>query len=296
MAQVNMANIKLYPDTIADNSRWRNFESRSDDVYVCTPAKCGTTWTQTIVANLIFGGENLPQPVMQLCPWVEAVFNPEEEMFQNLAQQKHRRAIKSHCAADGIPWFDDAKYIFVGRDARDVFMSMSNHLERMKHFEDLNALAASEGRPERPVYDGDIHGFYKQWINDSSHYFDIVASYWERRAQSNLLLVHYNDLKQDLDGGVRRIAQFLDIDLSESRYREVVRRCSFEYMRTHPEMVGDLEVMFEGGLKGFIFKGTNGRWREVLSEDEVSAYERRAKEWLPNEAKEWLEQGGKHHG
>ena len=295
MAKVNMAEIKLYPDAIADNRRWANFEPRADDIYVCTPAKCGTTWTQTIIANLIFGGEDLPQPVMQLCPWVEAVFNPEESMFENLSKQTHRRAIKSHCAADGIPWFDDAKYIFVGRDARDVFMSMSNHLERMKHIEDMNALAASEDRPEMPKYDGDIHAFYDQWMNNSSDFFDIAASYWERRSQDNLLFVHYADLKQDLAGGVKRIARFLDIELTEPQYQTVTERSSFEYMRNHPEMVGDLEVMFEGGLKGFIFKGTNGRWRDVLSEEEVGVYKSRAQQWLPNDAIKWLENGGNIH-
>jgi len=292
MAKVNMADIKIYPHSISDNTRWQNFESRENDIYVCTPAKCGTTWTQTIVANLIFAGEDLPMPVMQLCPWVEAVFNPEQQMFDTLSQQNHRRAVKSHSAADGLPWFGDAKYIFVGRDARDVFMSMSNHLHRMKSVEEMNALAASEDRPEMQAYDGNIHGFYEQWMNDSSQFFDIVASFWARKSQDNLLFVHYNDLKQDLGGGVKRIAQFLGIELTESQYQRVIERCSFEYMRNHPEMVGDMEVMFEGGLKGFIFKGTNGRWREVLSEEELSVYHSRARQWLPNDAIKWIENGG----
>ena len=71
------------------------------------------------------------------------------------------------------------------------------------------------------------------------------------------------------------------VELSEPEYREVIQRCSFDYMRNHPEMVGDMEIMFEGGLKGFIFKGTNGRWREVLSEDDISIYKARAREFIP---------------
>ena len=35
-----------------------------------------------------------------------------------------------------------------------------------------------------------------------------------------------------------------------------------------------MQMAFEGGIKGFIFKGTNGRWRDVLTDDEVAAYQR----------------------
>jgi aryl sulfotransferase len=62
-------------------------------------------------------------------------------------------------------------------------------------------------------------------------------------------------------------------------------------MREAGDKVGPFDMMFEGGAKGFIFKGTNGRWREVLSDDEVTRYQKRAAELLPPKAVEWLEHG-----
>ena len=47
----------------------------------------------------------------------------------------------------------------------------------------------------------------------------------------------------------------------------------------------------KGGAKGFIFKGTNGRWRDVLTADELAQYQRRATGFLPPEAMHWLEFG-----
>ena len=35
--------------------------------------------------------------------------------------------MKSHLAADGLRFFPQAKYIVVGHDTRDVFMSLFNH-------------------------------------------------------------------------------------------------------------------------------------------------------------------------
>ena len=39
-----------------DSSVWNEFRFRPDDVVIATYGKAGTTWTQQIVAQLIFGG------------------------------------------------------------------------------------------------------------------------------------------------------------------------------------------------------------------------------------------------
>ena len=56
-----------------------------------------------------------------------AFTGPAEPMLAALEAQKHRRFVKCHLAADGVPFFPQAKYIVVGRDTRDVFMSLWNH-------------------------------------------------------------------------------------------------------------------------------------------------------------------------
>ncbi len=53
----------------------------------------------------------------------------------------------------------------------------------------------------------------------------------DRAARTELLMVHYNDLKKDLAGEMRRIAGFLDMDIPESLWPELVEGADFEYMR-----------------------------------------------------------------
>jgi aryl sulfotransferase len=63
-------------------------------------------------------------------------------------------------------------------------------------------------------------------------------------------------------------------------------------MRARPAEIGTF-WNFEGGAESFLFKGTNGRWRDVLSAEEVAAYVRRTAEILPAEAVGWLERGSR---
>ena len=131
-ATVPFSAMKQYRTPVADNTRWANFVHRPGDIYVCTPPKCGTTWMQTIVASLLWPDGDAPGSVMYVCPWIDAEFRPIDEVLAQLDAQTHRRSIKTHTPADGIPWFDTGKYIVVGRDGRDAFMSWVNHIANMK--------------------------------------------------------------------------------------------------------------------------------------------------------------------
>src|SRR5206468_12107470 len=108
-----------YRHLVFDNRRWQLFVPRADDIFVCTPPKCGTTWMQTIVVELLFPDGDAPGPVTHIAPWIDARFEPIDVVLERLEAQTHRRSIKTHTAADGIPWFSDASYIVVGRDGRD---------------------------------------------------------------------------------------------------------------------------------------------------------------------------------
>lgn len=282
--------MREYRNAVMDNARWAGFEARPGDIFVCTPSKCGTTWMQAIVASLLWPDGDTPGPIMQVCPWIEAKFMPAEAMHAMLRGQPHRRAMKSHTPADGIPWFSQAKYITVGRDGRDAFMSWCNHIQRMKLIDRLNDQADVEGIARMKKFEGDYHAFFRSWLTENN-YFDVVASFWARRNEPNLMFAHYNDMKADLEGEMRRVAAFLDIDIPESKWPAVVDRCSFESMRDVEGGSDPMGGFFEGGTKGFIFKGTNGRWRDVLTDDEIAAYHRRVAETLPADAATWIENG-----
>src|SRR3954468_20138529 len=260
-----------YRDIIADNRRWERFVARPGDVFVCTPAKCGTTWMQAIVATLIFDGP-APGRVLEVAPWIEGRYEPVDEMIDRLDAQTHRRSIKSHTKADGIPWYPTASYIVVGRDGRDVFMSFHNHMRNMRpeFMMELAVTAADDGielDDALPPVD-DIHEFFAWWLANPI-WFEHLASFWPHLGEPNVRFVHYNDLLANLDAQMRGIAEFLAIDVDERRWPDLVERCTFAAMKNRADELADFSTSFVGGADTFLYRGSNARWRDVLTPAEL---------------------------
>ena len=106
------------------------------------------------------------------------------------------------------------------------------------------------------------------------------------------MLIHFNDMKRDLEGSVRQIADFLGITLDEATMAKVVEHSSFDWMKQHAHLAAPLGgSIWEGGATTFINKGTNGRWQGTLTADEIAAYDARAVAELGPECAAWLANG-----
>lgn len=279
-----------YRHIVSDNLRWAEFEHRPGDIFVCTPAKNGTTWMQSIVMKLQFPGAP-PGPVFEVAPWLDARFEPIDDVLARLDAQTYRRHMKTHTPAFGIPMWDDASYIVVGRDGRDACMSFLNHMRNTQP--ELMGRLVMSAIDEGIALDGppppleDEHAFFA-WYLEGGHQFEHIASWWEHRDDPNVLLVHYDDLKADLDGEMRRVAAFLDIPVDESIWADQVAACTFEGMKARAAEIADFESHFVGGADTFLYKGTNGRWRDVLTPDELAAYDIAVAKWLTPDCARWL--------
>ena len=284
---------RIYRSALIDSARWTSYNHRPGDIFVCASPKCGTTWMQTIVASLLWPDGNFPGAVvMEMGPWFDGLIYDFAELSARLEAQTHRRFIKTHTPADGIPIFDTASYIVVARDGRDAFVSFVDHLKHMRddQIERLNAQAMAQGINPAVKFRGDVHGFFERWITDAPP-LRHLATWWDLRGEPNVLFVHYNDLQADLEGEMRRVAAFLNIDIPAGRWPGVVERCTFERMRGDADKVGNFQRVFEGGAESFFFRGTKGRWRDVLTEGELQRYQDRVEELLAPEAAHWLEHG-----
>jgi hypothetical protein len=67
-----------------DSERWERFAFRSDDVVISTPAKCGTSWMQTIVGMLVLDRIDLGRPISTISPWLDMLIYTDEEIFRLL--------------------------------------------------------------------------------------------------------------------------------------------------------------------------------------------------------------------
>jgi aryl sulfotransferase len=274
---------------------WNSFKFRDDDIVIATYAKAGTTWMQQILAQLIFNGKE-GIDVSPLSPWLDLRVMPPEAIA-GLEKLPHRRFIKTHLPVDALVFSPKAKYLYVGRDGRDTVWSLYNHhANANEHFyEALNNTPGRVGPPIEPPPKS-IPDYFRRWLEEDGYPFwslwENVRSWWAIRHLPNVKLVHFNDLKKDLPGSIRAIAAFLDIPIDEAKFPAIVEHCSFDYMKAHAEQMTPLGgAMWNGGAKTFINKGTNGRWRDMLTAQDVAAYEAKALAELGPECARWLSSG-----
>ena len=275
---------------------WNDFKFRDDDIIISTYAKSGTTWMQQIISQLNFNGRT-DLPVAEMSPWMDLRVPPVPVKLQMVEAQEHRRFLKTHLPVDALVFSPKAKYIYIARDGRDVVWSLYNHHKTAneKWYDALNNSPGLVG-PPMPKPEGDVKEYYHNWLTKDGFPFwsqwENVKSWWEVRDLPNVHFVHFANLKKDMPSEIRKIAAFLDIPLDESKWDEILEHCSFAYMKKNASASVPLGGMFwEGGAKTFIHKGQNGRWREVLSDEEVRDYDRIAEEKLGKACAHWLKTG-----
>jgi aryl sulfotransferase len=280
-----------------DSTIWNDLRFRDDDIVISTYAKSGTTWTQQIVGQLLFG----PDPelsVAEMSPWLDLRVPPKEVKLPQVEAQAHRRFLKTHLPLDALVFSSDAKYVYIGRDGRDVVWSMYNHHANANQlwYDALNDTPGRVGPPiERPP--ADIREYWRDWLDRDGHpfwpFWENVRTWWSARHLDNVILIHFADLKRDMEGEMRRIARFLDVPVDETAWPQIVEYCSFDWMKQNATKSVPLGGAFwDAGAQVFINKGTNGRWADTLSAAEVAEYEQRALLELGPECAAWLADGG----
>jgi aryl sulfotransferase len=290
----------IYQNHHLDSTRWNQFVPRHDDIVIATPYKCGTTWMQNIVMNLIFQDLQI-RKIWEYSKWLD--FSPHPDNLDDIMAQEHRRFIKTHLPLDGLRFFEQIKYIVVGRDARDVFMSLWNHYRShpQEFYDDVNGEnLIGEPFPQCP---DNIRDHWTQWISKGwfewetegyPHWSNMhhVQTWWNFRHLPNILFVHYNDLLSNLEGEIQRIADYLDIEVADDLLPKIADAVTFKTMKQKAEdLLGDMDGGFRGGAKTFINKGTNGRWRGVLTEEDLKLYDAAVNRVLTPDCAHWLENG-----
>ena len=279
-----------------DSTIWNDFVFRDDDIIISTYAKSGTTWMQQMVGQMLFG-PNSELPTNQISPWVDLRIPPKAFKLPELEAQVLRRFLKTHLPVDALVFSPKAKYLYIGRDGRDVVWSLHNHHlnGNEAYYEVLNNSPGLVGPPMERC-DPDIHRYWQTWFERDGHphwsFWDNVRSWWAIRDLPNVKLIHFNDLKRDMRGQMAEIAEFLAIEVAPSDWDEIALYCSFDWMRAHGDKTVPLGgAIWEGGVSTFINKGVNGRWQSVLGDAESAAYEARAKAELGEECARWLASG-----
>ncbi|MEY2468624.1 MAG: aryl sulfotransferase [Actinomycetota bacterium] len=298
---------KRYHDLVQDSARFEGFEFRDDDIIISTPPKCGTTWTQRLVSLLLFDSTDLPTRMSHVSPWLEMNTRKLDDVLAELNAQTHRRFIKSHTPFDGLPDDKRVTYISVGRDLRDVAISWGHHFANT----DMDALFAMRGEavgfddligaepPELPP--DDPHGALMFWIthgDETSTIGDMpstlhhIRTFWDRRDDPNVVVLHYSDIQRDVVGQMAYLAERLGLERSHERLAELAPAASFEEMKSKASVVApNSDQGLWKSTESFFHSGTSGQWRDMMTDEDVAIYDKRLAELASPDFVDWLHNG-----
>lgn len=234
--------------------RYVEFIIDPDDIFIVTYPRSGTTWLQMILHQLTSDGELDFTHISERIPWFERYLRYEESIHELQCP----RIFKSHLSYSGFKSVPkgNCRYIYVIRDVSDVLVSYY-------HFY-ISHLG----------YKGSFEQFFELFIRGKVRYgswFSHVND-WARHVDNvNIYIVHYEDLKENLEGEIRSLAEFCGIPIQEERMPEIINRCGFEYMKQHQKKFDYVtEILFEAGIESesFIRSGKVGESESYLNKSQ----------------------------
>lgn len=277
---------------------------RAGDIVISVPPKSGTTWTMNIVYQLLIGGTDDFQDIYAEVPWIEFLGRPSQS-FQEVLDRieampsSRRRAFKTHSAPPQIPFYDQAtgkgvKYIVVFRNPEEALVSFRPFIDQHRN-EWFNLWHV----PKETLYRPDFPAFYADVVNANEMqgmFFGFLASWWPLRNQANVLFLHYSDMKRDHETAIRKVANFLNIELTSEQWSSVLTYTSFEWMKQNESKfeartAGDMPILKSGAM---IRKGKVGQSHSDGMTDEIASHLWRLGSQLVRdpEAVDWYYNGG----
>jgi len=282
---------KNYLGPITDTSRWENFQHRPDDIFICTPPKCGTTWTQAICALLVFGEVEHGQQTSSISPWVDAAFAPIDVVLPQIDALPHRRFIKTHTPLDGIPYYPECTYLVVIRDPRDAFFSGKNHCDNMTD-EELAKSVFPTGPDAFNNWLSRTHEDGTWDLQSLTAFVQFFQSYWLYKHLPNVHMHHYSDMKLDLKGAISKMAQQTGVEVNGDMLDDFAEAASFGTMKQKAmQFAPEAGTGMWKSETSFFANGNSRQWESKLSASELTAFDVKLAELLPTNEAEWLLNG-----
>lgn len=232
-----------------------NYQPRPNDVGISTTPKAGTTWTQQICHQLRCAAAGKIEECMEfpeisaVVPWIELAYDQGQDLQAEqtpcenpLRARDMPRFFKTHCWYNHCPPFP--KTIVVIRHPHDVLISFHRFFEGW--FFPPGAIS---------LYAFAEHFWLARGVPDDSKmqnasYFVHLVSWYEQAigqqnatavdtgdSRKRLLLICFEDLKEDLKANVRKIARFISNDTYDFDQEEIVQHAvshsTYAFMKEH---------------------------------------------------------------
>ncbi|XP_076599494.1 sulfotransferase 6B1 [Chaetodon auriga] len=240
----------LYPHIMCPEDhlkRMESFQAREDDIVLVAYPKCGFNWMVGVLRKIIAAtkGMNLES---KMPPLIE-FFGPDA--LKIVEDAPSPRFLGTHMHPDNIPssfYAKKTKMMVIFRNPKDTLVSYY-------HFFRNNPVLPS-GQSWETFYSNFMSGDVP-W----GSYFDHVLAWEKRLDDPNVMVVTYEELKQDLSKGIRLISTFFGCSLTEAQVQQITEESSFKAMKQSSSGLHSLgDVVFR--------KGEVGDWRNHFTAEQ----------------------------
>ncbi|XP_025044566.1 sulfotransferase 6B1-like isoform X2 [Pelodiscus sinensis] len=212
----------LYPGGLCSAENFQaleRMEFRKDDVILVAYPKCGTNWVRQILNDLTSATSKKKEEASPI-ELVQMLEFGAPDKFQKIKNSSSPRVFITHLHYDNIPKavFDiKAKIVVIFRNPKDAAVSYY-------HFYNNNP-----GLPTISSWDEFFQKFMSGEVCWSS-YFDHALAWNKHMDEENIMIITYEDMKENLYGGVKQIADFLGFCLPEEKIQTIAENATFESM------------------------------------------------------------------
>jgi aryl sulfotransferase len=246
---------------IAPSHAFGDYHPSAHDVFVCSYFKAGTTWTLQIATQIAFRGQAEFDNIHHVVPWPDV---PAPPVARNIIPLSDRspaersptglRVIKTHLSRAHVPFTSEARYIVVSRDPKDCTVSAYRFVQALA----LGPLMPTIGH----------------WVDYSlspsfpDPWPEHLAGYWAVRHEPNVLFLTYEQLSRDHAGSVRRMADFMGVDLTPAELASVVAQSTFAAMKAAGSKFEPGRVVPWGSERAMMRRGVSGGSSELLTPEQ----------------------------
>jgi len=251
-----------------------NFEVRSDDIWIVTYPKCGTTMTQEMVWQIVNKVDTEKAKIMlfERTPFIEMEGLLSEEISKGqtfpdwmvksveyTANLPSPRVIKTHLPFEFLPpkLLDTCKVIFVCRNPKDTCVSFYHHHGLFPDYK------------MKPGKFSEFANLFLKGTLEYGSYWTMLKSAWKYKDHPNMKIVWFEEIKEDMMKVIREISKFIGYHMTEYK---ILKLDDHLYIDNFRQLL--VEGSGDESMKSFIRKGKVGDWKNYFNEENNQVWDK----------------------
>ncbi len=247
---------------------YHDFDYRTEDIWLSSYPRSGTAWTYEVLYAVLYEGDMAALQQAQREEKIRRFGSLEvgtaasvSERLSSWMTRPSPRVIPTHLPYRLYPTVvleRQCKRVYVVRNPKDVAVSFY-HYHRSHQMLGL--------------YKGTWDEFFECFLSGQIVYgswFDHTIGWWTliQKSPTNVLVLHYEDMKHDLAAQIRRMGAFLGKELSPQAVAAIAEYGTFERMRANPYTNRDGNPRVDFSIAHPMRKGEVGDWRNYFTTEQ----------------------------